>query len=183
MSYGRIHPEQQADQMSYRLASLIVLASTTALAARQPAPPRYDAPEFRQFDFWIGDWNVTAPNGQLAGTNLVTVEEDGCLIHEHWKGSGGSNGQSFNFYDRSQRQWRQVWIDNGGNALDLAGGYRDGTMAYTGTTTDGRGQTVQHKLTFFKNADGSVRQLWESSTDGGAKWTVAFDGLYRKKGA
>jgi hypothetical protein len=169
--------------MVIRLASVLVLASAAGLPAQQQGTPRCDAPEFRQFDFWIGDWNVSLPNGQLAGTNLVTLEEDGCLIREHWKGSGGSSGQSFNFYDRVRRQWRQVWIDNGGSALDFAGTFRDGRMAYSGTSTDASGRSVQHRLTFFRNDDGSVRQLWESSTDGGGSWTVAFDGLYRRKGA
>ena len=30
------------------------------------------------------------------------------------------------------------------------------------------------------NADGSVRQHWESA-DSSGKWTTAFDGLYTKK--
>ena len=30
--------------------------------------------------------------------------------------------------------------------------------------------------------DGSVRQLWEASQDGGATWSVLFDGLYQAAG-
>jgi hypothetical protein len=37
------------------------------------------------------------------------------------------------------------------------------------------------RITWTKNADATLRQLWESSTDGGKTWTVAFDGLYRKR--
>ena len=37
------------------------------------------------------------------------------------------------------------------------------------------------ELSFTKNTDGTVRQFWRSSNDGGATWTVAFDGLYRKR--
>ena len=36
------------------------------------------------------------------------------------------------------------------------------------------------RITWSKNADATVRQVWESSTDGGKTWTVAFDGKYVK---
>jgi hypothetical protein len=39
------------------------------------------------------------------------------------------------------------------------------------------------RVTWTPNADGSVRQLWEKSADGGATWTTAFDGLYTRAGA
>jgi hypothetical protein len=29
--------------------------------------------------------------------------------------------------------------------------------------------------------DGRVRQHWETSKDGGATWTTAFDGYYRRR--
>jgi hypothetical protein len=104
------------------------------------------------------------------------------VIHEHWTGAKGGTGQSFNFYDRARGQWRQVWIDNSGNVLDLAGSYADGKMAYAGASAGAPGGgPVRHKLTFFDNSDGTVRQLWESSRDKGATWSVVFDGLYRKR--
>jgi hypothetical protein len=34
------------------------------------------------------------------------------------------------------------------------------------------------RITWSREADGSVRQLWESSSDGGRTWTAAFDGIY-----
>jgi len=44
-------------------------------------------PEYRQFDFWIGDWEVQDPAGQIVGHNLVALEQSGCLIVEHWTGA------------------------------------------------------------------------------------------------
>ena len=29
-------------------------------------------PAYRQFDFWIGEWQVHTPDGKLAGTNRIT---------------------------------------------------------------------------------------------------------------
>src|SRR5205085_11883872 len=81
------------------LAALQILSLHPLPAQSPPARPKCDAPEYRQFDFWVGDWDVTA-GGQRAGTNLVTLEEGGCLIHEHWAGAKGGTGQRLNFYDR-----------------------------------------------------------------------------------
>ena len=38
----------------------------------------------------------------------------------------------------------------------------------------------RERIAWTPNADGTVRQLWESSKDDGKTWTVSFDGLYRK---
>ena len=55
---------------------------------------------YRQFDFWMGDWDVFAPEGKPAvGHSAVTLEQAGCLLVEHWIGVGGSTGTSFNYYD------------------------------------------------------------------------------------
>lgn len=134
----------------------------------------------RQFDFWVGDWNVTV-QGTQAGTNEITLEENGCVIHEHWVGARGGTGQSFNFYDRGIGKWHQFWVDNQGNYLHLTGDYADNRLVLSGTAPGPDGKPQQQRLTFFRNGDGTVRQLWESSADQGQSWQVSFDGLYRKK--
>ncbi len=160
-----------------RQTAWFVLALAGPLSAQ--AAPKCDTPDHRAFDFWVGDWDVTE-KGKPAGTNRVTLEESGCVIHEHWIGTSGSTGQSFNFFDRQIGRWRQVWIDNGGNPLDLSGGYQDRRMTLAGVTAAPTGP-IRQKITFTNNPDATVRQLWESSTDDGRTWSVAFDGLYRKK--
>ncbi len=101
--------------------SLIVAAGDPPAATPKPSPPRPQkacaATEFRQFDFWLGDWKVTDPKGDVAGTNRITLEMDGCVLHEHWVGSKGGNGESFNIYDGATKQWHQTWVDNGGTLL------------------------------------------------------------------
>jgi hypothetical protein len=135
--------------------------------------------EYRQFDFWVGTWEVTARGG-VAGRNEITLEEDGCVLHEHWSGSKGGTGQSFNIYDRGGRLWHQFWVDNSGTVLHLSGGLAEGVMLLTGTTTGAGGNLIHQRLRFTPNLDGTVRQLWEQSPDG-ESWSVVFDGLYRKE--
>ncbi|HSB53145.1 MAG TPA: hypothetical protein VLD58_02270 [Gemmatimonadales bacterium] len=166
--------------MRFRFTLLLPLL-IPAVAAAQKAPPKFGCPTavYRQFDFWVGDWDVTV-NGAPAGRNNITLEEQGCLIHEHWTGSKGGTGQSLNYYDAATQRWNQVWVDNSGTSLRLSGTFADGKMLFTGVAPGPNGETLQQRLTFTRNPDGTVRQLWETSADG-ATWTVAFDGLYRRR--
>jgi hypothetical protein len=151
----------------------------------QPAPappPKCDTPEHRQFDFWLGDWQVASPNGQVAGRNVITLELSNCVVHEHWTGAGGLTGESFNIWDRSGRRWHQTWVSSTGGLLLLDGEFRDGAMRMTGTSRGADGRAVLNRITWTPRADGSVRQFWETSTDEGRTWTSAFDGIYRRAG-
>ncbi len=134
-------------------------------------------PQSRQFDFWVGNWNVYNPANELAGTNRIDKVVNGCLLVENWKGAKGGTGKSFNFYDAGRKKWRQVWVSAEG-ALDLQGDLIDGSIRYSGETTGLNGVT-QESLVFTPNPDGTIRQLWQQSPDGGNTWRVNFDGLYR----
>lgn len=142
----------------------------------QPPRPTCQGAEHRQFDFWIGDWNV-AVAGKPAGTNRIELAQQGCVLIEHWTGAGGNTGTSMNFYDRRTSQWHQVWIDSAGNVLRLSGGLVNGAMVMESAVPNG----PRHRITWSTQEGGAVRQFWESSQDNGKTWTAAFDGLYRKK--
>jgi hypothetical protein len=136
------------------------------------------APEHRQFDFWIGEWNVMGPNGRVGGSSSIEREYNGCLIVENWSGpSGVPAGTSQNFYNRADGKWHQNWIDVEANGpLWLAGGLDEsGSMVLMDSDPDAN---PLNRITWTPNPDGTVRQHWESSTDGGATWSTAFDGLY-----
>jgi hypothetical protein len=151
--------------------------------AEQPVTTCSSA-KYRQFDFWIGDWNVSE-NDQPAGTNSIHPIIGGCALQENWQGSGtgGLSGTSFNIYDQANDQWHQTWVDSSGTLLQLDGGLIDGKMVLSGQRPkrDGSGMTL-HRITWTPNEEGTVRQYWEASTDDGATWTVLFDGLYVSQG-
>lgn len=88
--------------------------------------------EYRQFDFWLGNWNVVGPQGQTLGTNRVTQSMDGCMLMESWESARGSQkGMSINYYDRDKKTWSQIYRDNSGNVKqwpELVGGLVDGAM-------------------------------------------------------
>ena len=61
------------------------------------------------------------------------------------------------------------------------GAFKDGAMRLVGEKPGPNGGKINNKLTFFPLEGGRVRQLWESSQDGGKTWTTVFDGLYIRK--
>jgi hypothetical protein len=156
--------------------------SFCALAQDTKAAP-CSAPEHRQFDFWIGDWEVKGPAGKVAGQNTITSTHSGCVVLESWKGAGGVTGSSFNVYDPERRKWRQTWVDSTGGILDLEGEFADGKMVLAsapGASTK-RGADAINRITWQPLPDGRVRQHWEVSPDRGATWKSAFDGYYTKR--
>lgn len=139
-------------------------------------------PEYRQMDFWIGDWEVFDTEGKLVGTNRIEQILGSCVLMENWKGNGGSVGHSFNIFNRQTQRWEQTWVDNGGSVIYFHGEWKEGKMEYLSETTDPKGKPLLFKMTFEPHSDGSVHQLWVASSDEGKEWTVLFDGLYKQKG-
>ena len=165
----------------FNTAMLVAVALGVTLGAfGQSKPAACTAAAHRAFDFWIGEWNVHAANGKLAGANSIKAEYGGCVLHERYDTGKGYSGESLNIYDESRKIWHQSWVDSSGLLLLLEGGIRDGNMVLEGQTTDADGKPTKHRITWTPNPDGSVRQLWESTTANGER-AIAFDGKYTRK--
>ena len=143
-----------------------------------------------EFDFWIGEWDVFGPEGRQVGRNTITSmfanPAASGMLHEHWHGNGGVEGRSMNAYDGTRGRWHQTWMDSTGDMLLLEGGLVDGAMVLEGRAPSGDDPTAvdRQRITWTQVSDpdgAEVRQLWESSSDDGKTWTVAFDGRYRRR--
>lgn len=171
--------------------SLFCFAPVQAFEASQPEAKPSEAPEvppspcdsegFHQFDFWLGDWEVTNTAGTLQGNNKVSSQEGGCLILEEWTSASGGTGQSYNFYDPVTELWRQVWVSKG-IIIDYTGGLTDrGSMKLTGEITyHASATTAPFTGEWTPNADGSVTQHFEQYDSDKDTWNVWFTGIYRK---
>ncbi len=162
-----------------RAAWCAVVGITVLMAGPALGGP-CDAPAHRAFDFWIGEWQVRTPDGKVAGTNRIEREYDGCVLHERYSTGRGYSGESLNAYDPGRKVWHQTWVDSTGTLLLLEGGVREGRMVLEGQTTGADAVVTRHRITWTPNADGTVRQFWES-TDAKGAWTTAFDGTYARK--
>jgi hypothetical protein len=150
---------------------LVTVANTNAY-------PCTGSPEYRQLDFWVGNWRVYDPQGNQVGTNLVERILNECVILENWKGTLGSNGKSFNIYDASTGEWHQTWVNDRGVLSLFDGEFVDGSMRFTSTKTAPDGTTYIDRVVLKPMSDDEVQQHWERSKDNGKTWTTVFLGKY-----
>jgi hypothetical protein len=171
-------------------------AATPPSAAAPPKPFDCSGPEFRQFDFWVGDWDVvpnpaTAPAnapapqpGRKVPRNVITKAQGGCMIHENWDDGTGGTGESLNVYDRVRQQWHQTWIDNGGGLHFYWGELKNGSMVYIGEVPLGPAQRFQGRrtirVTFTPLGPDKVRQFSEALNSDGT-WTIGYDFIYTRR--
>jgi hypothetical protein len=163
----------------HQLAVLVFFVMPALASAETPKPAPCPGAESHQFDFWIGDWEVR-DMGALSGHNSIRPILDGCVLQETWSGVSGSAGSSLNFYDPLRRHWRQFWVWREGTTLELEGDFRDGKMVLEGESLGRNGEKQRNRISWSSNADGSVRQHWQISRDGGVTWKTEFDGEYRR---
>ncbi len=148
---------------------------------RRNATPCESSAEHRQFDFWIGEWNVQNPAGQPAGTSSVQRILDGCVIFENWSGAGGGAGKSFNVYNTPKKRWQQYWVDSSGDVTLFEGGLEEGKMRLMGETFPMKQKTGMRRMTFTPMGPDQVRQVGEASEDGGKTWKPEYDLTYIRK--
>jgi len=159
-----------------------VIAMTSSINAQNDTTCNCCTEKYTEFDFWVGSWNVTNPDGTVAGKNIIDKVQDNCILRENWTSSRpGYRGTSHNFFNSKTQQWEQIWVDNQGQSLHLKGNRKGNQMILrTDDETNKEGQIFFHRITWTKNKDGTVRQLWETITNN-KDISIAFDGLYRKE--
>ncbi len=127
-------------------------------------------PEFSQFDFWVGSWELTW-NDTVKGTNVITKELDGCVVHEIFSDPAGKfYGRSYSVFNPTKSVWQQTWVDNQGNYMDFEGGFENGMMTLGRSFVGPKGKTVMQRMRFSNISDSSLDWSWESSLDGGKNW-------------
>ncbi len=131
--------------------------------------------EAKQFNFWVGEWDVFNPQGRRDGTSIIQIFANGCGILENWTDSFGGTGKSINFYDSGDQKWYQYWIGGGGGPGRWYGRFSDGAVRYENETVDKTGKKTLGRLTFFDVDPNTVRQWSQSSTDGGKTWMTNYD--------
>jgi hypothetical protein len=157
------------------------VAPPTAVVPAAPAAKPCTAPENRQFDFWIGDWEVKNPKGEHEGTNRIDSILVGCALQEHWDDGKGMTGSSFNMYQPGIHKWHQTWVDSSGGILLLSGEFTGGKMVLAGERINKAGKKILDRITWTPIDANHVRQFWELSRDDGKTWISNFDGTYTRK--
>jgi hypothetical protein len=163
------------------LAVLAILLSSSATLAATPPPPACAIEANRQFDFWVGNWDVypKANPAKLVAHSRIENLYTGCAIRENWMPLSGGAGGSLSTYVPATGKWRQFWVDASGAAVDFEGGWNGKAMVLEGVWPQPGKPTQRTRMTYTRHADGSVEQLGETSDDNGQSWQPGFDFLYR----
>ncbi|MDX2262525.1 MAG: hypothetical protein SFU84_12610 [Gemmatimonadales bacterium] len=163
------------DAFAQQPADAISLATWFGRGAAQAAPCR--TPSHGGFDFWIGEWRVRGAAGRDAGPSSISKDLGGCAVSERF----GTNGRSLSGWRESTAEWIQTYVDNSGLTLRLRGVARPDSMVLADSVRvipGGQGMALASRFIWSKRPDGTVRQVWFFSRDGGATWPVNFDGTY-----
>ncbi len=167
-------------------APLLLLAALTVSPALRAATPACDAAPFRQFDFWLGAWDVyDVGSPELQARVTVTPVQGNCGLREQYQDTAGNSGESLSMYDPTTARWQQTWLSSRGQIIFLDGkleGQPDtkpgaATMALKGTDHSAN-QQRQVRVTWKPEKD-AVRETAERSSDNGKTWVPWFDLLFK----
>ncbi|WP_051304345.1 hypothetical protein [Calidithermus chliarophilus] len=152
-----------------------------SLVAQGQPPAGCKTPEHRQFDFWIGEWDVFSPGGARIGSSTVEGILDGCALVENWQAAGGGGGKSFNAYVVPLKKWHQFWVASNGGTLEMYGTFQNGKMVLETPSAEGAPLIIRYTWNVVDGDKDRVRQFSEQSRDGGKTWSPGFDGLYVRR--
>lgn len=167
--------------------------ATAPVAAPPAAARKCSGPDYRTFDFWLGDWDVVvrarkSPNGDewavARGVNQISSLLGGCAVEERFSADGPGQpwaGRSLSRWVEGEKRWRQAWVDDTGSFLAFTGGMQGKEMVLMGEPSVRDGETVQMRMVFTDIAADSLTWRWERTTDAGASWTRMMVIEYRRK--
>jgi len=168
-------------------SAIVLLALINLIPVNVTGQMPCSKPEFRQFDFWVGEWEAFATNGNKSGDSKISIILDSCVILEEWTGTPNQGftytGKSFNSYNAASRQWQQTWTDNTGNTTEfLKGDGSDGKIIFVADKVVFYHPCFTLIITFFSKLPYFIiSQFGEKSDDEGKTWVVEYDLEYRRK--
>lgn len=159
---------------------LLIAQSTVSVAKA------CDAPQQKQFEFWVGEWELTWPGekpGEIGhGTNSIKRILDGCVVQENFSGADSMSlrGTSVSTFDIRSGRWKQTWVDNEGGYLDFVGEFRNGQMILQRETVRD-GVKILQRMVWKNISANEMDWSWEDSHDGGKTWRVNWPIHYKRK--
>jgi len=155
-------------------------------AVRPQRPAGCTAAENRQFDFWLGEWDVlpsSSQSGVLVAESTISLHDQGCVIMEEWRPFAGAHGHSINIYDATDQNWHQVWMDATGRRTVYRGVLQDDVLRMDNLNPlpDQNGNPQRLRMSFQALDANTVRQWGERFDEASSQWTVAWDLTYRRR--
>ena len=147
--------------------SVFALSLVAAPAIADTVSPNCTGENFRQLDFWVGDWDLKWQGG--VGVNHIQKSFENCVIEEHFNGQPSQHLQGHSVSTYANGAWRQNWVDNQGGYCDLTGGPQaDGTFVLENVRENDK--TPYRRMVFENITADSLSWHWQGSDDGGKTW-------------
>jgi hypothetical protein len=146
-------------------------------------------PEYRQFDFWVGDWELSWPASETSegkpgrGMNRIAQALDDCVIVENFNGKPGLDlrGMSVSTFNKRTGKWQQTWVDSAGGYLDFIGEFQDGQMVLVREAVVSPTRKFLQRMVWKNIQRDSLDWSWERSDDGGETWKVLWPIHYMRE--
>lgn len=167
------------------VVSILVCALATSADDRPTSPCA--APQQRQFDFWVGSWDLTWPGDKpgetVHGTNHIVRILDGCVVQENFDGGSDMHLRrtSVTTFDARSRKWKQTWVDNEAGYLDFVGEWKDGRMILAREGVRPDGAKILQRMVWKNIQHDELDWTWEASEDGGKTWQVRWPIHYKRQ--
>ncbi|HVW97291.1 MAG TPA: hypothetical protein VHA56_15065 [Mucilaginibacter sp.] len=153
--------------------------------ARINAYPCMAEPHNKDFNFWVGEWDVYQTGTHvLVGRSSITKSDGECTILENFQSLiPPQSGHSINYFDQTSKTWEQIYSGSGGaHQLYDQGEYKDGRMAFH-YKSSAKGQKFDGHFFFYNLDADTVRQVQDYTTDGGKTYQTSYDLTYIRRKA
>jgi len=143
-----------------------------------------------QFDFWVGEWELSWPGGQAGtpegvtgkGRNHVSKTLGGCTVEENFSTADSSFvGRSWSVFNPQTELWQQTWVDNSGGYLLFTGKFENESMELRTSVREQGDKKIVSRMVFENISPNSFDWNWQRSTDGGETWTDIWNIRYSRK--
>ena len=127
----------------WRSRDVFPAAQPSASAAETPAATD---PENRQFDFWLGDWAITDPNGSSEASSRVSLALGQYLVVENWDDGRSHKGENLFAYSADDKTWHGMFADNQGRVHVFTGKVSGGLAEFYGPSRGPAGEAVLNRI-------------------------------------
>lgn len=165
---------------SFVLASLVC----DSVQAQSPSPL---APQYNQFDFWLGEWETemtSIPDFSVKRTGKDKVQSllKGRLIEEVFTrdGDGEKFQRGYLTYLARDKKWQHIIYDAKWGEYRFLGGKRGDKLVLESPKDDTR--PLKHRETFSEITADGFNYTWQSSRDQGKTWNDVWKVKYKRAG-
>jgi len=176
-----------SSNLCFVVFSALIITASVALSQQKASQAPCSAPEHHEFDFWVGEWDLTWPGKTQAevgqGSNSIRRVLDNCVIEENFSGgeSMALRGMSVSTFDARAGKWKQTWVDSEGGYLDFVGEFSNDQMVLAREWTRPDGTKIQQRMVWKNISKQELDWSWERSVDGGKTWEVLWPIHYKRK--